>query len=86
MDEDALAFVEEAIAAISLEVWRGRDIDEMVKVSGPDCTIAIELDRLDGALGPRGSSMFAPMAESIRQCAIALYAARQALKGQSDGS
>lgn len=76
---DALRFVEEAIEALTLEVWRGPCPDQMEKVEGPEYTIAIELDRIDGALGPRGSSMFAAMAENVRQCVIALYAARDTL-------
>lgn len=80
MSADALAFVEEAIASITLEMWRGIDPEHMTKIEGPETTIAVELDRIDGALGPRGTSMFAPMSEQIKQCAIALYAARDSLK------
>lgn len=78
--DNALRAVEEAIEALSLEVYRGETPESMDRVNGPDCTIAIELDRIDSALGPRGESMFAPMAERVRQCTIALYEAREALK------
>lgn len=80
MSRDALAFVEEAIEAISLEMWRGCDPDHMERVEGPECTIVIELERIDSALGVKGTSMFAHMAEQVRQCAVALYAARDELR------
>lgn len=80
----ALNAVNEAIDALSLECWRGADVAHMKPVSGPDCTICIELDRIDGALGPRGQSMFAGLSENVRQCVIALYEARAALGGSHD--
>lgn len=89
MADDALHFVEEAIHALTLEMWRGTGVDDMQKVTGPECTIAAELDRVDRAIGPKGTSMFANLAENVTQCVIALYAARDALlaarqKGQAD--
>lgn len=78
---DALHFVNEAIEALSLEMYRGRNLDHMLREEGPQCSIAIELDRIETALGPRGATVLGPMAENIRQAVIALYAARDALKG-----
>ena len=76
---DARAFINEAIEAISLEMYRGIDAESMQRVDGPECTIVVELERVDSAIGPRGSSMFGALAENVRQCAVALYAAREAL-------
>ncbi len=80
---DALVFIEEAISAITLEMWRGMDLESMTKVEGPETTIAEELDRIDRAIGRRGESMFGAMAEQIKECAIALYAARECLKSST---
>lgn len=78
--EDARRAVDEAIDALTLEMWRGQSPDRMERVTGPECTIVIELERIDGALGPRGKSMFGAMAEDVRRCVIALYEAKVALK------
>jgi len=42
-------------------------------------TIAEELDRIDCALGPKGESMFAHMADRIREAYAEILAARAAL-------
>jgi len=77
---DALVFVNEAINALSTEVWRGRSLYDIKEVNGPDCSIAIDLDRIAAAIGPRGEGIFANLAESVRECMVALYAARAALE------
>ena len=77
---EALPFVEEAIHALGIEMYQGTAPSDMERVEGPSATIAINLDRVDCAIGPAGSSMFASIAEDIRQTVIALHAARAALK------
>jgi hypothetical protein len=77
---DALIFVQEAIDALSIEMWRGADPDNMERVYTPDSSISVELNRVDTAIGPRGESMFARLAENVDQAMIALFAARGALR------
>lgn len=76
----ALQHVQEAIEALSVEVWRGTSPENMERVYGPDCTIAEELDRVDRAIGLRGASMFGKLALSVREAVVALYMAKQALE------
>ncbi len=76
---ECLRFVQEAIDSISLEMWRGNDPQDMARVDTVEATIAIELERVDSAIGIRGTSMFSTLAEQIKQCAIALFAARDNL-------
>lgn len=79
--KNAMAFIDEAIAALAIEMYRGSDLESMVAVSPIEATIAVDLERIDSALGPRGNSMFAPMAEQIKQAMAALHGAKQALEG-----
>lgn len=76
----ALAFIDEAIEALSIEMYRGFDPERMERVDPIEATIAVELERVDSALGPRGQSMFHPIAESIKQAMAALHGAKAALK------
>lgn len=76
----ALRHVQEAIDALSVEVWRGPTLDKLRQVTGPDCTIAEELDRVDRTIGPRGASMFGKLAECVREAVVALYMAKAELE------
>jgi hypothetical protein len=75
---DALVHLNGAIEHLTLECYRGRDLHNMVQVD--DFTIAEELKRIDGALGPRGHSMFASMAETIIAAYVEIVAARNTLR------
>jgi len=81
---DAIAHLDEALDALTLE---GFSYDPATGASerlpGIQCTLAVELERVDAALGPRGQSMFAPIAEEIKRAVIEIVAAKQAL--EADG-
>jgi len=81
---DALAFIDEAIDALTIQAWRGQDVDNMVRVPPLEATIAIELDRVDCAIGPKGKSMFAPLADNVKQAMAALHGARNAIAQDLD--
>lgn len=80
---DALRHVEEALRALCLE---GMSIDVRTGVEAPiaplTLSIADELERIDAAIGPRGRTGLAAMADSVRSALVELEAARQALVGQ----
>lgn len=76
--ETARAYIAEAIEALTLEAYRITDGGEE-RIDAIEATIAIELERVDCAIGRRGESMFAAIAESIRQAVIALHGAKMAL-------
>lgn len=78
--ENALVHLEAARKALVLEAYRGIDPDNMEAVD--HFTIAEELKRIDGALGPRGESMFARMADSIEDAYTEIRAALAALSGK----
>ncbi len=78
----ARAFIEEAIDALAIEMYRGTRLDAMQPVDPIEATIAVELERIDSALGPRGQSMFANLAENVKQAMAALHGAKQALSDQ----
>ena len=78
---NARAFINEAIDALAIEAYRGMDVDRMTRVDPIEATIAIELERIDGALGPRGQSMFAGLADNVKQAMAALHGAKAALDG-----
>jgi len=75
----ALAFIDEAIDALSIEMYRGPSVDRMESVDPIEATIAVELERIDSALGPRGQSMFAALADNVKQAMAALHGAKNAL-------
>lgn len=77
--EDAKVHLEEAMRVLTLEAYRGTDLDNMERVE--DFTLAEELERIDRALGPKGASMFAPVADAIRSAYVEIKAARLALGG-----
>ena len=73
---DAKNHVEEAFNLLTGTYWAGDGSEE----SWPVCIIALELERIDGQLGPKGHSMFAPMAEKLHAAYVELMAARKALE------
>lgn len=68
--------IEEAYKLLTGEVWRGPTPDNMAKVDGI-CVIVMELDRVDCAIGPKGESMFARLAETIQAAYVEITAARK---------
>lgn len=82
---DALAHLDDALDALTLEAYRGQDADSMERVPAIQATLAIELERIDMALGPRGQSMFAPIAEEIKRAVIAIVAAQESLRNPANG-
>jgi hypothetical protein len=87
---DARIHLDEAMNLLTLECYRApadRPLDDSTKWTAvEDFTIAEELERIDAALGPKGQSMFASIADSVRSAYVEIKAARQALgdgvKGQ----
>lgn len=75
--EDAIAHLKTAKDALTLEAYRGAGLHDMQPVD--HFTIAEELKRIDSALGPRGKSMFASMAESVIEAYVEILAALRAL-------
>lgn len=76
---DAIAHLDDALDALTLEAYRGQDTGSMERVAPIQATLALELERIDMALGARGQSMFAPIAEEIKRAVIAVVAAQNAL-------
>jgi hypothetical protein len=77
--KDAIIHLREARHHLLLEAYR---VDLRGNESREDhFTIAEELSRIDTALGPRGSSMFAGIADSVRSAYVEIQAALQALEG-----
>jgi len=79
---DAKLHLDEAMNFLTLEAYRVPldelgDVGEQHRVS--DFTLAEELERIDRALGPKGKSMFAPIADHIRSAYVEIKAAREAL-------
>lgn len=81
-EQDALAFINEAIDALSIEMYRGRDTHNMERVDPIEATIAVHLERVDSAIGPKGASMFADLAADVKQAMAALHGAKQALESK----
>ncbi len=44
------------------------------------CVVAVELERIDAALGPPGNSMFARLADRVRAAYVEIIAARKLLE------
>lgn len=82
---NALAFINEGIDALSIEMYRGRDTDHMARVDAIEATIAVDLERVDCAIGRQGESMFAAVAENIKQAMAALHGAKAALTAGGEG-
>ena len=78
---DALVHLDDALDALTIEGWRSEtgEPGSFERVPQIECTLAVELERVDAALGPRGQSIFAIIAERIKQAVIAVAAAKQSL-------
>ena len=79
----AQAFIAEAIDALSTEAYKvclSGDTETMESVSQLQATIALDLERIDRAIGSPGTSIFSNLAESIKQAMVALHGAKQALE------
>jgi hypothetical protein len=83
---DALAHLDDALDALTVEAYTATfeqvDNDDWQRCSPVQATLALELERIDQALGPAGKSMFAPIAEEIKRAVIAIVAAQNALTGK----
>lgn len=75
---DAIIHLDAALAELTLEAYRGTSIHTMRRAD--HFTIAEELRRVDGAIGPRGESMFSRIAEKIDAVYTEIMAARAAIE------
>lgn len=80
---DAKTHIEEAYRILTGEVFNGTSPDAMRPVDGI-CTLVWDLERIDAAIGERGKSVFASMAQTIQQAYIEICAARQAIQASHD--
>jgi hypothetical protein len=81
----ALIHMDAALTALTLEAEMRRDGDtQWRKIPRMQFTIAEELDRIDAALGPRGSSVLAALASDVREAVVEIVAAMQALGKEVD--
>ena len=80
---DALQHITEAYRLLTGEVYRGTDASSMVAVDGV-CTLVMDLERIDGALGPRGESIFGRMADQISAVYTEIKAAKAAMEKPHD--
>lgn len=78
MKSKALPHVQEALDQLVLEAYRGTSLDSMVRVY--NLTIAEDLRRVDCAIGPKGESMFAKLADIVDAVFIELLAAKEELE------
>ncbi len=77
-DKDATAHLDAAIAALSLEAWNVGPDGHEERIS--HFTIAEDLKRVDGAIGPAGESMFARLADAIEEAYVEILAAKRSLE------
>ena len=75
---DAKIHLDEAIQRLTLECWRGPTPEQCTE-RVEDFTLAEELERIDRAIGGKGRSMFALIADDIRSAYVEVKAARAAL-------
>lgn len=75
---DAKAHIDEAYKLLTTEAWRGNSLSDMEPVDGL-CAVVEDLRRIDVAIGPRGKSVFAIMAETVDAAYTEIKAARAAL-------
>lgn len=76
---DAKSHIEEAYKLLTGEVWRGSGPGDMKPVEGM-CVVVMDLDRIDCAIGPKGQSIFARIAEKIQAAYVEITVARKALE------
>lgn len=82
MTRAAIAHIEEAMRLLTIEAWQGTNPEDMKPVL--HFTLAEELERVDVALGPKGHSMFASIADAIRSAYVEIRAAHIALGGGNE--
>ena len=73
MNEQVLSHIKAAIEALLLEAYAGQERIDNV-------TISMDLKRIDSAIGPKGESIFAHIADRIDDAYIELLAAKKALE------
>ncbi len=84
MDSNAMAHLKEALSALTTEGFRYDPATGSETALDPvACTIAMDLERVDAAIGPRGGSMFFPIAENIKSAVIEIVAAMKCLEGKN---
>lgn len=78
--QDALHHLDDALDALTTEGYIFNPATgEKARIAPIACTIAINLERVDAAIGKRGDSMFATLAEEIKRAVIAIVAAKESL-------
>ena len=83
---DALAHLREALSALTTEASiYNPATDEEIALDPIERTIALDLERIDAALGQSGQSMFFPIAESIKGAVIEIVAAIKCLENSDAG-
>lgn len=83
--EDARVHLADALSALTINVQNSDTGEEGTWREAPaiETTLAWELERIDRAIGPTGRTMFASIAERIKEAVIAVIAAQRALDGGS---
>ena len=77
-EQDAKAHLDEALKLLTGECYR-LDMDGTETKMDGMCTIVIDLLRIDHAIGPKGESIFAAIADKIQAAYVEITAARKAL-------
>ena len=77
----AKSHIDEAYRILTGEVYRGTGPENMKAVNGM-CVTVIELQRVDCAIGPKGHSMFAKLADQIQAAYVEITAAKKAFEGE----
>ncbi|CDZ61454.1 Hypothetical protein NGAL_HAMBI2605_15090 [Neorhizobium galegae bv. orientalis] len=75
--ENAIKHLDAAIKALCLEAYRADDPADLSALE--HFTIAEDLKRIDSAIGPKGGSIFARIADSIQEAYVEILAARAVL-------
>ncbi|WP_191969579.1 hypothetical protein [Neorhizobium galegae] len=75
--ENAINHLDAAIKALCLEAYRADDPADLSALE--HFTIAEDLKRIDSAIGTKGASIFARIADSIQEAYIEILVAREAL-------
>ena len=79
--ENAIHHLDAAIKALCLEAYGADDPADLSAVE--HFTIAEDLKRIDSAIGPKGKSIFAKVADSIEEAYVEILAAREAFTSAS---
>lgn len=79
---EALAHVESAIKALLLEAYSVTGTADLPQLD--HVTISEDLKRIDCAIGPKGESIFARIADRIDEAYVELLALREAIQSGAD--